>query len=564
MSDGLPFGRLLDAALDAVVITDTSSRIVAWNHSAESLFGWQREEMLGRGLSETIIPARHRAAHEAGVRRFLQTGVRRILDRRITIEALDSAERELPIELTVTTYVDDGVLYFVSFIRDLRVRRDQQATLEARYGVTRVLADARDANDAAERLLPAVGATLGWDVGAFWLIDADERLIHCRHYWQAEGVRADAFLERSCATPLRCGEGLPGRVWERAAPAWIDDVTHDPNFPRMPLAVEAGLHGAFGFPLVADGVVLGVIEFLTRSRPAPEQAQLDMFAALGSDIGQFLRRRQAEAALRESRAAAAAERERLIAELEQERASLEEANRIKADFLATMSHELRTPLNAITGYTELLALHIGSPEKLAAYPERIALSARHLLQLIEEILTFSRIEAGREALHIEDVALADLLDEVAAIIEPLAGEKGLRFAIDAADRSVVLHTDGRKVRQILLNLTGNAVKFTDEGGITFHSRVADNRIIFEVRDTGIGIAPEDVAKIWEPFCQVEPVNARRAGGTGLGLTVTRQLARLLGGDVEVDSTPGKGSTFCVTLPLESATAEPDEYAESNP
>jgi signal transduction histidine kinase len=225
-----------------------------------------------------------------------------------------------------------------------------------------------------------------------------------------------------------------------------------------------------------------------------------------------------------------------------------------------MSHELRTPLNAIIGYAQLLGMGIGDAAKLEEYPQRIALSARHLLQLIEEILVYSRVEAGREALHIEDVALADLLDEVAAIIEPLAVAKGLAFSVDAADRDVVLHTDPRKVRQILLNLTGNAVKFTDRGGIVFHSRAADERIIFEIRDTGIGIEAADVERIWEPFWQVENVNSRRAGGTGLGLAVTRQLARLLGGDVDVESEPGRGSTFRVTLPL---VADPDAVAPAS-
>jgi PAS domain S-box-containing protein len=235
-----------------------------------------------------------------------------------------------------------------------------------------------------------------------------------------------------------------------------------------------------------------------------------------------------------------------------------EANRTKSGFLATMSHELRTPLNAMIGYSELLEMGVPDPIPDASRKqvERIRLSAQHLLQLIEEILTFSRVEAGRERVDRQAVPLRELVQEVCAIIEPLALQKELAFRLDNKAADVTLHTDPRKVRQILLNLLGNAIKFTREGEICFRAARDGEAVLIEVADTGIGIAPEHLEKIFEPFWQAETEMHARVSGTGLGLPVTRQLAELLGGSIRVESAHGVGTTFFLRLPLQApATAE---------
>ena len=227
------------------------------------------------------------------------------------------------------------------------------------------------------------------------------------------------------------------------------------------------------------------------------------------------------------------------------------ANAAKAGFLATMSHELRTPLNAMLGYVELLLLGIPEtvPPGATRHVERIRLASQHLLSIIEEILTFSRIEAGRERVEPEEVDLLALVGEVSAIIEPLAAGKGLAFRVPERVEPPSLVTDPRKLRQILVNLLGNAVKFTRAGSVAFEVEPDGGHLQLRVRDTGIGIAPADLEVIFEPFRQVDSTMTRPAGGTGLGLSVSRQLARLLGGDVTVESRPGEGSVFTVSLPL---------------
>jgi PAS domain S-box-containing protein len=227
-----------------------------------------------------------------------------------------------------------------------------------------------------------------------------------------------------------------------------------------------------------------------------------------------------------------------------------EANRAKSDFLAVMSHELRTPLNAILGYTDLFLAGIPAPlpEPMVPQVERVQGAARHLRDLIEEVLSFARLEGGHEEVNAEPVDAAELAREAAALVEPLALERRLAFRVELPDTPVPLETDARKVRQILLNLLGNAVKFTDAGEVVLALRDGGGEVVAEVRDTGMGVAPENRERIFEPFWQADQRLAREHAGSGLGLAVARQLARLLGGDVTVASAPGQGSTFSLRLP----------------
>ena len=247
----------------------------------------------------------------------------------------------------------------------------------------------------------------------------------------------------------------------------------------------------------------------------------------------------------------------------------QEANRAKADFLAIMSHELRTPLNAIMGYTDLLDAEISGPLQPSQRRQldRIRASARHLLQLIEEVLGFARLEAGSQEVHLQRMAVGDVAAEAAAVIEPFARAKELPLHVSVETPDTRIDTDPDKLRQILVNLLSNAVKFTETGSITLEVRDDAETAAFAVRDTGIGIDAPQVERVFDPFWQVEPPNTRRAGGTGLGLSVSQRYASLLGGEITVESEPGVGSTFTLQLPLrydperaEAARAAGDEDA----
>ena len=232
---------------------------------------------------------------------------------------------------------------------------------------------------------------------------------------------------------------------------------------------------------------------------------------------------------------------------------LRTANEAKATFLATMSHELRTPLNAIIGYSDLLQAEIGgdlTPQH-KQHVGRIGGAARHLLGLIESILNFARLEAGQEQLHLDRADASQLATDVVALVEPLARGKGLDLRLTVRTSPLVIRTDPAKFRQILLNLLSNALKFTHQGAVLVDLRGDGGMVICTVTDTGVGIPQEHLEDIFEPFRQVGQVHTHRAPGTGLGLSVSRQLARLLGGDLHAGSTVGEGSTFTLSLPVEA-------------
>ncbi len=290
---------------------------------------------------------------------------------------------------------------------------------------------------------------------------------------------------------------------------------------------DLGIKSVMIVPLVARGSPLGAIIFVTAEsgrRYTPDDLEVAEELA--------------------TRAALAVENFRLF---DQSRA----ASEAKSDFLAVMSHELRTPLTAIIGYAELLQLGVPDPvtHRQREQAERIEVSARHLLQLIEEILTLVTLESGERRVHRAELHVNDLIRHAVGIIEPMARVKNLPMSVNFAEGDPILRSDSDKLLQVLLNLLSNAVKFTDSGEITVDTEFDGDSLAIAVTDSGIGLSPEHLARIFEPFWQVERPITRRAGGTGLGLTICHRLAELIGAEIEVSSSQGQGSTFRIRLPV---------------
>jgi len=228
------------------------------------------------------------------------------------------------------------------------------------------------------------------------------------------------------------------------------------------------------------------------------------------------------------------------------------ADRAKSRFLATVSHELRTPLTALAGYEELLVDQVIGPlsESQLDVLERMRSVTNHLASVIEEVLAFSSLDEGRERIRPTEFLAADLIHSVAAVIEPLAQQKHLRFIASTPDEAIRMNSDVDKIRQILVNLAGNAVKFTDAGEVRLELHQRDGDACFSICDTGIGIADVDRERLFRPFAQLDTGLTRRHGGTGLGLYISGALAELLGGRIDVESEAGKGSTFTLVLPVD--------------
>ncbi|HUH12807.1 MAG TPA: ATP-binding protein [Longimicrobiales bacterium] len=245
--------------------------------------------------------------------------------------------------------------------------------------------------------------------------------------------------------------------------------------------------------------------------------------------------------------------------LEWQSRELEKASRLKSEFLANMSHELRTPINALLGYTALMQERIYGDltEKQHTALDKIRGASRHLLDLINDILDLSKIEAGKMQVHLEEVRLQEIGVEVAQTLEPMVASKGLRFVRELEPDLPAILSDRTKIRQIVLNLLSNAIKFTHEGSVTLRVTGSGTKVRISVQDTGIGISPENLQSIFEEFRQVDGSHTREYGGTGLGLSITKKLIDLLGGRISVASARGSGSTFDVELPIGGPSA-PDE------
>lgn len=246
-----------------------------------------------------------------------------------------------------------------------------------------------------------------------------------------------------------------------------------------------------------------------------------------------------------------------ISELLETRREAEAANAAKSQFLASMSHELRTPLNAILGYSEMMQEEAEEGGHTALVPDlqRVQAAGRHLLTLINEVLDLSKIEAGKMELYLETVDIARLMNDVATTVQPLVERNGNRLEVIHRSHPGSMQTDATRVRQVLLNLLSNAAKFTEKGVISLESERNDGSMIFRVRDTGVGMTPEQLGRLFEAFTQAEASTTSKYGGTGLGLALSRKFCQLMGGNVTVTSEPGKGSCFTATIPLAVDPAE---------
>ncbi|MBW8769180.1 MAG: PAS domain S-box protein [Gemmatimonadetes bacterium] len=406
---------------------------------------------------------------------------------------------------------------------------------------------------AVEHAFGVLGASLDYE----WTLAALTRLLvpALADYCSVDLVDADGNIRRvSTAHVDPEKEDIVRRLWAKypyistdrvgvpevvrtGLPQVVTAIDHAETvkFARNPehaaLLDALAPHSYVCVPMAARGHVLGALSFVF-SDSGREYVDADVAAA--QDIA--------------VRAATAIDNARLYADAQA-------GNRAKSEFLATMSHELRTPLNAIAGYAELIAMGVRGPvndEQLRDL-SRIRQNQQHLLEIINDILNFSRIEAGHVKYTITPVPVKDVLDRMEGMIEPQARARAIDYECENAADGLAVLADREKLEQVLINLLGNAIKFTPAGGrIALFSEPGPDTVRIHVRDTGIGIDPSQLASIFEPFVQIEPSLTRTTEGAGLGLAISRDLARGMGGDLRAASTPGAGSTFTVELPRASA------------
>ncbi|MGQ0810782.1 MAG: PAS domain S-box protein [Nitrospiraceae bacterium] len=304
------FRALVESATDAIVLADQGGHIISWNKAAERLFGYEKEEALGHSLS-MLMPARYREVHETGLARVVGTGQTRVVGKTVELVGLTKQGREFPLELSRAWWSTQEGSFFSGIIRDITERKRVESVQHMQLAVSHALAAADTIEDAAPALLQAMGEALEWDVGMLWRIDSQAQTLRCETIWAKSFAKIDEFVALSRVTALPPGIGLPGRVWSKDEAAWIHDVAEDPNFPRAPTAVRAGLHGAFAFPIRTGERIEGVIELLSRDKREPDPPFLQITADIGMKISQFMDRKQGDRALRQ----AYEETERILASL---------------------------------------------------------------------------------------------------------------------------------------------------------------------------------------------------------------------------------------------------------
>ncbi|MBB3220188.1 PAS domain S-box protein [Pseudoduganella umbonata] len=484
---------ILETAHDAFIGMDSAGRITDWNPRAEQLFGWAREEVLGLLLHDVAVPRASRAAHAAGLARFLAGGDSRVVGKRIEVTALRRDGGEFPVAMTIGLIDVNGSRSFGAFLDDISERRR----------IERELAD-------SERFLRTVADN---SPALIAYLDRDEvyRFAN-RRFETLLGVDPVHMIGK------RLGDLVGPQIYGTLR-GYIDTVL---SGQAVHFETEFAMPGWPGYFMAdyipsigTDGAVQG-------------------FHVMAMDITD---RKMAELAQ--------ARNERLA----------QAASRAKSEFVANVSHEIRTPLNAVLGLAHLLDNSALAPQQ-REYVNMIQSCGKTLVGVIDDVLDFSKIEAGRVDIAALPFEMGEIVEAAATAMR--ASAKPLELVVDVEpDLPAAFIGDAVRLQQVLLNLVGNALKFTAQGQVVFtvarlgqHGNTATVR--FAVRDTGIGIDPEQQTRLFTPFEQADAGISRRFGGTGLGLTIARQLTELMGGRIELSSVPGEGSEFSVTLPLTCA------------
>lgn len=492
----LKYRQIVTSARDAIISADDRGRIVSWNDEAEAMFGWTEAEMLGAPLAR-IIPERYLAAYRAGVDQFAATGQTPNVGRIVELAGLRRAGREFALELTHAVWADDGRRYFTAIVRDIegkkRIERDLRAS-EERLSV---------AADSARM--------------AAWELD-----LSTGEAWTSN--------VRSITGP---GEDRSVRSFDEWL-ALLHPGDREAVRDSVGRAISLGIEQQADFRVVWDDGKTHWFRGMGRTLAPVDGGRSTRFFGMSWEITEL---KAAESALLAAKDAA------------------EAASRAKSEFLANMSHEIRTPLAVITGFSALLDDPEVHAEERLQFTQTILRNGEQLTRLIDEILDLSKVEAGRLSLEIMSFPLADLLTDIASTLQGKAREKGIELSIVSEgvlpDQVV---SDPTRLRQVLLNIIGNAIKFTENGGVYVTVGHTDGMLRFQVQDTGIGISAAGAERLFQPFSQADSSTTRMYGGTGLGLVLARRLACELGGDVFLErSAVGEGSTFVALLSADLAT-----------
>ncbi|MEP7213643.1 MAG: response regulator [Acidobacteriota bacterium] len=432
-------------------------------------------------------------------------------------------------------------------------RKQSEARLAIEHSITRTLAQAESLESAAQPILDSFCQHLGASFAAIWTLDDSTTTLWCLAAAAcSETMELRAIIDESLNGTFMPGIGVPGQVWDQNGPVWLDGEYHGKKYPRAQLATTAGIVTAVGFPIVIGDEFYGAIEIFAKEKLKDNQSLLNMFFAIGSEIGQFVRRKRIET-----------ERENLLLREKTLRQQAEKANRMKDEFLATVSHELRTPLNSILGWGQILNVGGLTESEQKNALEAIFRNAKSQSQLIDDLLDTSRLISGNIHLDLSPTEVTPLIEAAIEVARPSAIAKDISISYEFRTDITTITCDSQRLQQMVWNLLTNAVKFTSAGGSVYivYDRV-DSYVEITVSDSGNGIAPEFLPHVFDRFRQADSSSTRTHDGLGLGLAIVRHLAELHGGSVSVTSDGlGQGATFTIALPLTLTIGSTERLAE---
>jgi PAS domain S-box-containing protein len=530
------FRSTLETVRLVAVGLDIQGTVTFCNDSLVSLTGWTRAELIGENWFDKCVPAgdRSRAVFYDHISRgdLPSTDESEILCR-------DHTRRTIAWDHTVLRTALGDILGTASLGADVTETRREETALKLLHSISLSISSARDLDEALERTIESLCAATGWTYGEAWMPTGDGHHIERTTYHLASRMSCQPFIDAGRDKAKVMGEGLTGRAWQSKSIEWIQDLTavRADEFPRLVTAAQCGFKSAVAVPVVADSGVVAVLSFFMDRARAIDERHTQMIFVVANQVGTIIERRLAQ--------------RQYEAEILRARDEAEAASSAKSDFLSRMSHELRTPLNSVIGFANVLRKNksgrLSSDD--VAFLDRITANGRHLLTLVNNVLDIAKVEAGRLTVTSGIVAVDELVRSVAEQLEGQPRDSGVQLRVDAPDDMVPIDTDGVLLKQVLINLVSNALRFTHEGGVVIavDDGGTGRPLRIDVRDTGIGIEHERQAAIFEPFEQADDATHRKYGGTGLGLSIAKAICDALDFDITLESEPGKGSTFSVHL-----------------
>jgi len=541
---------ILDSALDCIITMDHEGKIVEFNPAAEQTFGYSRAESVGQQLAELIVPPRLRALHYQGLARYLATGEGPVLNQRIEIQAVRKDGSEFPVELAITQVALAGQPLFTAYLRDITDRKRQQDVIEeqarlANFGRDVGLAFTQ-ANTLADTLQHCCEAMVLHLDGAFariWTLNDSTNMLELE-------ASAGLYTHKDGAhSRIPLGEFKIGAIAQERKPHLTNEVIGDPRVGEQQWAIEQGMVAFAGYPLLVEDHVAGVMAMFARHPIA--DAALAAMASVANSI------------------AVGIERKRMQDVLESKNQALVEADRQKDEFMAMVAHELRNPLAPIRNALELMTPD-ADRETLEWVKSLMQRQVQHVVRLVDDLLDVSRVMRGKIQLKREPVELGTAIHHALEEARPLIDRQQQEFSLQLPEQPVWVLADPNRLSQVISNLLNNAAKYTEkQGKISLAVSSSDGHANISIRDTGIGIAPEMLDRIFEPFMQISNSLDRSGGGLGIGLALVRNLVEMHSGSVSAESDGlGKGSNFRVRLPAvdpprrkEAARWKPSQVAK---